>query len=54
VSEAGAGTRIMLWVLAENERARHFYRRNGFEPDGVEKLAPVGGAELLEVRYRRG
>ena len=54
VSEAGAGTRIMLWGLAENERARHFYRRNGFEPDGVEKLAPVGGAELLEVRYRRG
>ncbi len=54
VAEAGVGTRIMLWVLAENEHARHFYRRNGFEPDGVEKLAPVGGAELLEVRYRRG
>ncbi len=54
VAEAGSGTRILLWVLAENERARHFYRRNGFEPDGVEKLVPVGGAELLEVRYRRG
>ena len=54
VTEAGQGTRILLWVLAENERARHFYRRNGFEPDGVEKLVPVGGVELLEVRYRRG
>ena len=54
VAEAGASTRIMLWVLAENERAQHFYRRNGFAPDGVEKLAPVGGAELLEVRYLRG
>ncbi len=54
VSEAGPSTRILLWVLAENERAQHFYRRNGFAPDGVEKLAPVGGAELLEVRYRRG
>ena len=54
VSEAGYGTRIILWVLAENERAQHFYRRNGFEPDGVEKFTPVGGAELLEVRYRRG
>ena len=54
VAAAGPGTRILLWVLAENERAQHFYRRNGFEADGVEKLAPVGGAELLEVRYRRG
>jgi ribosomal protein S18 acetylase RimI-like enzyme len=54
VTEAGNGTRIILWVLAENERAQHFYRRNGFEPDGVEKFAPVGGVELLEVRYRRG
>lgn len=52
---AAAGTsRILLWVLADNARAQHFYRRHGFEPDGVEKLAPVGGAELLEVRYRRG
>lgn len=54
VAEAGPTTRILLWVLAENERAQHFYRRHGFAPDGVEKLAPVGGAELLEVRYRRG
>ncbi len=54
VAEAGPGTRILLWVLAANERAQHFYRRNGFAPDGVERLVPVGGAELLEVRYRRG
>ncbi len=54
VAEAGPTTRILLWVLSDNERARHFYRRNGFAPDGVEKFAPVGGAELLEVRYRRG
>jgi ribosomal protein S18 acetylase RimI-like enzyme len=53
LAEAGP-FRILLWVLAQNERAQHFYRRNGFEADGVEKLAPVGGAELLEVRYRRG
>lgn len=53
VTEAGAGTHIVLWVMAGNERAQHFYRRHGFAPDGVEKLAPVGGAELLQVRYRR-
>ncbi len=54
VTEAGAGAHIVLWVMADNERAQHFYRRHGFAPDGVEKLAPVGGAELLQVRYRRG
>ncbi|MBT1668134.1 GNAT family N-acetyltransferase [Curtobacterium flaccumfaciens pv. flaccumfaciens] len=25
-----------LWVAADNPRARSFYRRNGFEPDGAE------------------
>ena len=53
IGEAGQN-RIVLWVMADNERARHFYRRHGFEPDGVEKYAPVGGAELLQLRYRRG
>lgn len=45
---------LTLWVLAANERARHFYRRHGFQPDGVERLEQVGGTDLLEVRYRRG
>ena len=50
-----AGTsRIYLWVLAENERARHFYRRHGFQADGVERYEQIGGADLLEVRYVRG
>jgi RimJ/RimL family protein N-acetyltransferase len=48
------GTPLTLWVLADNERARHFYRRNGFTPDGAERLEEVAGAQLLEVRYRRG
>lgn len=54
LGELGAHTRVSLWVLADNERARHFYRRHGFQPDGVERIDEVGGAELLEVRYRRG
>ena len=53
IAEAGSGRRILLWVLADNERAQHFWRRHGFQPDGVEKYEDVGGAELLEVRYRR-
>ena len=42
-----------LWVLADNERARRFYKRHGFEPDGVEKIEEIGGKPLTEVRYRR-
>ena len=40
-------------MLAANERARHFYRRHGFQPDGVERYEDVGGDDLLEMRYRR-
>lgn len=54
LGELGTATSVTLWVLTDNERARHFYRRHGFQPDGVERLDEVGGAELLEVRYRRG
>ena len=54
IAEAGDGRRIVLWVLADNGRAQHFWRRHGFQPDGVEKYEEVGGAELLQVRYRRG
>lgn len=48
------GVPVTLWVLAANERARHFYRRNGFVPDGVERLEEIGGEHFQEVRYRRG
>lgn len=49
-----AGAPVTLWVLAGNERARHFYRRNGFSPDGVERLDEIGGQQYRELRYRRG
>ena len=45
---------LVVWALADNERARHFYRRHGFQADGVERYDDIGGASLLEVRYRRG
>ncbi|SFK06276.1 GNAT family N-acetyltransferase [Cellulomonas sp. KH9] len=54
LAEVGERTPMALWVLADNARARHFYRRHGFSPDGVERLETIGGADLLEVRYRRG
>ena len=50
---SGAGYRsIMLWVLRDNRRARRFYERAGFAPDGMTNvLGGLGG--VTEVRYRR-
>lgn len=50
---AAAGYRsITLWVLRDNQRARRFYERAGFAPDGATNvLAGLGG--VLEVRYRQ-
>ncbi len=45
---------VTLWVLSDNERARHFYRRHGFSADGTERMVEVGAQPYLEVRYRRG
>jgi hypothetical protein len=36
-----------------DERARRFYERAGFAPDGTEKTDTTAGATLTEVRYRR-
>ncbi|WP_226963842.1 GNAT family N-acetyltransferase [Nostocoides sp. F2B08] len=42
-----------LWVARDNLRARVFYTRNGFEPDGDERVdADFDG--LVEVRMVRG
>jgi ribosomal protein S18 acetylase RimI-like enzyme len=44
--------RAVLWVLADNVRARRFYERAGFAADGATNvLAGLGG--VLEVRYVR-
>ena len=43
---------IPLWVLRDNRRARRFYERAGFAPDGMTNvLGGLGG--VTEVRYRR-
>jgi len=41
---------VLLWVLAENARARRFYERYGFKADGASKLIDLG-RPLVEVRY---
>jgi ribosomal protein S18 acetylase RimI-like enzyme len=42
----------VLWVLADNQRARTFYERAGWRTDGGAKRDTLGGREVEEVRYR--
>ena len=43
----------LLWVLEENPRARVFYERAGWAPDGVRKAEERFGVRAPEVRYRK-
>ncbi|MFI1094374.1 GNAT family N-acetyltransferase [Streptomyces sp. NPDC020917] len=51
-AELGRG-RLLLWVLADNARARRFYAAAGFAPDGAETSDDYDGVPLREVRYVR-
>ncbi|HEY3081746.1 MAG TPA: GNAT family N-acetyltransferase [Chloroflexota bacterium] len=42
----------ILWVLDANARARRFYEKGGWRPDGAAKTEDVWGAAAHEVRYR--
>jgi ribosomal protein S18 acetylase RimI-like enzyme len=46
-------TRMRLWVLADNARARRFYEQAGFAPDGASQEEEYDGTLLTEVRYAR-
>jgi GNAT superfamily N-acetyltransferase len=41
----------MLWVLADNPRARRFYEREGWRVDG-ERVDTIRGVEVEEALYR--
>ena len=43
----------LLWVLEENPRARRFYERAGWWPDGARKAEDRWGVRAPEVRYRK-
>ncbi|MFJ3303981.1 GNAT family N-acetyltransferase [Streptomyces sp. NPDC086549] len=47
-------SRMYLWVLKENTRARRFYELAGFRADGAEEPFEVDGVAVPEVRYVRG
>lgn len=42
-----------LWVLDGNDRARRFYGRDGWQPDGATRTGEYGGQPVTEVRYQR-
>ena len=42
-----------LWVLEDNPRARAFYERAGWSPDGARKTERRWGVRAPEVRYRK-
>jgi GNAT superfamily N-acetyltransferase len=42
-----------LWVLEDNPRARDFYERAGWAPDGARKAEERLGVRAPEVRYRK-
>jgi GNAT superfamily N-acetyltransferase len=42
----------VLWVLEQNIRARRFYEREGWTPDGGVKIERRPGFTLRQVRYR--
>ncbi len=44
---------VYLWVLEDNLRARRFYERVGYSPDGSTKNALGEGLVLPELRYRK-
>ena len=50
--EADGYSRVVLWVLADNARARRFYERAAFAPDGGTNIL-TGLGSVLEVRYSR-
>lgn len=51
--DAATGDRpCFLWVAEDNPRARAFYARNGFGPDGAEHTE-TGWEDLREVRLVR-
>lgn len=52
MTAADAGyPRLLLWVLKANDRARRFYGRAGFVPDGAGEDFVVDGVAVPEVRY---
>ena len=43
-------TEAVLWTFKKNDRAIAFYERNGWRPDGAEKIHPRSGEPAVRLR----
>lgn len=43
----------LLWMMAGNDRADSFYRKDNWLPDGNSRSESVWGVSVDEIRYRR-
>ena len=50
LAELGA-PRAVLWVLEENDRARRFYERGDWKPDGATRTDAIGGQPVPQLCY---
>lgn len=48
--KSGQDSRIILWVLETNRRARAFYEKNGFVPTGRSRTIRRG-ADFIQLEY---
>lgn len=44
---------LVLWVLERNERARRFYAKLGYAPNGTHDRQSIGGEEFVKLRYSK-
>ena len=47
------GERAVLWVLEGNDRARRFYDKGGWRPDGTTRVEAIGGQPVPQLRYSK-
>ncbi len=48
-----AESRVVLWVLEDNDQARRFYERGGWRPDGATPVEPINDVPMPQLRYER-
>lgn len=46
-------TRVMLWVLTDNHRARRFYESCGYMNTEIKQIIEISGVQIEELRYER-
>jgi GNAT superfamily N-acetyltransferase len=45
--------RAILWVLVGNVRAERFYAKDGWKPDGSQRIDTIWGVQVNDQRYQR-